>query len=112
MEEIEILIAQATAFDSDMAQRHEAFGEIVKRFQDMAFGCPEIVEALIKAGADLNRRYTVEIDAEMLELTTLGYTLKLAAFVGAHRAEAKPHVVPNEPYQTIIAILRKHGAPA
>ena len=38
MEELESLIAKATAIHADMTQRHEAFGEIVKRFQDMAYG--------------------------------------------------------------------------
>ncbi|MCZ6676034.1 MAG: sigma-70 family RNA polymerase sigma factor [Candidatus Poribacteria bacterium] len=38
MEEIEALIVKATAPDADLTQRHHAFGEIVRRFQDMAFG--------------------------------------------------------------------------
>ena len=37
MTEIESLIAKATTLDADVTQRHEAFGEIVKRFQDMAY---------------------------------------------------------------------------
>jgi len=36
---IEALIAQATARNTARTQRHEAFGEIVKRFQGMAYNC-------------------------------------------------------------------------
>jgi RNA polymerase sigma factor (sigma-70 family) len=36
--EFEALIAKARSLDADMAERHEAFGELVKRFQDMAYG--------------------------------------------------------------------------
>ncbi|MBI1930247.1 sigma-70 family RNA polymerase sigma factor, partial [Candidatus Poribacteria bacterium] len=39
MEGFETLIAKAVAPDADIAQKHEAFGELVRRFQDMAFGC-------------------------------------------------------------------------
>jgi RNA polymerase sigma factor (sigma-70 family) len=36
---LETLVEQATGQDTDLAMRHKAFGEIVSRFQDMAFGC-------------------------------------------------------------------------
>jgi len=39
MEEIESLVRKAKAPDTNMAQKHQAFGELVKRFQDMAYGC-------------------------------------------------------------------------
>ena len=39
VEDIQSLVRKARAHDADMVQRHEAFGEIVKRFQDMACGC-------------------------------------------------------------------------
>jgi RNA polymerase sigma factor (sigma-70 family) len=35
---IEALIAKARSLDTDVTERHEAFGELVKRFQDMAYG--------------------------------------------------------------------------
>ena len=38
MKEIESLIARATSPDIEVAQKHEAFGELVKRFQDMVYG--------------------------------------------------------------------------
>ena len=41
--------------------------------------CLEIVEALLDAGADVHRRYRVDIDGEILELTPLTYTQKLAS---------------------------------
>ena len=41
--------------------------------------CLEIVEALLEAGADLHRHYRVDIDGEILELTPLAYTQKLAS---------------------------------
>src|SRR4029453_7675956 len=33
------LIIKAADADAATAERHEAFGEVVRRFQDMAFGC-------------------------------------------------------------------------
>src|SRR5262249_27107789 len=39
MEEIRALINKAIAVDCVQAERHEAFGKLVLRFQDMAFGC-------------------------------------------------------------------------
>jgi hypothetical protein len=37
--QIKAWINRARAADATLAERHEAFGEIVTRFQDMAFGC-------------------------------------------------------------------------
>jgi RNA polymerase sigma factor (sigma-70 family) len=39
MEEIRTLISKTIAADSPPVDRHEAFGKLVLRFQDMAFGC-------------------------------------------------------------------------
>jgi RNA polymerase sigma factor (sigma-70 family) len=39
MEELESLVVRARALDVDTAERHDAFGELIKRFQDMAYGC-------------------------------------------------------------------------
>ncbi len=39
MEQIGTLIDRATAMQAARAEKSEAFGEIVQRFQDMAFGC-------------------------------------------------------------------------
>jgi RNA polymerase sigma factor (sigma-70 family) len=39
VEEVRRLIDRATASRSALAEKHRAFGEIVKRFQDLAFGC-------------------------------------------------------------------------
>lgn len=39
MEEIRILIARATAARAARAEKSQAFGEIVRRFQDLAFAC-------------------------------------------------------------------------
>ena len=39
MEEIQALIWSAIADDCTQAERHEAFGKLVLRFQDLAFGC-------------------------------------------------------------------------
>lgn len=39
MEEISTLIARATAARAARAEKSQAFGEIVQRFQDLAFGC-------------------------------------------------------------------------
>lgn len=38
MEEIHSLVIKAASPDTDLEQRHEAFGELVRRFQDMAYG--------------------------------------------------------------------------
>jgi RNA polymerase sigma-70 factor (ECF subfamily) len=38
MDELETLVRRAQALDSTVAQRHEAFGALVRRFQDMAYG--------------------------------------------------------------------------
>ena len=39
MEEIQAFVEKALACKTDIGARHTAFGEIVKRFQDMAYGC-------------------------------------------------------------------------
>lgn len=39
MEQIGTLIDRATAMRAAHAEKSDAFGEIVRRFQDMAFGC-------------------------------------------------------------------------
>ncbi len=39
MKEIESLIAKAMLSNTDIAEQHRAFSEIVERFQDMAYGC-------------------------------------------------------------------------
>jgi len=39
MTDTRALIIKAVDVDAALAERHEAFGEIVRRFQDMAFGC-------------------------------------------------------------------------
>ena len=39
MEELETLVTIARAAELDLAQRHEAFGQLVVRLQDMAYGC-------------------------------------------------------------------------
>lgn len=55
--------------------------------------CLEIVEALLEAGADVHQRYRVDIDDEILELTPLTYTQKLAA------------LFPDKPFDRIIEVL-------
>ena len=55
--------------------------------------CLEIVEALLDAGADGHRRYSVDIDGEILELTPLTYTQKLAS------------LFPDKPFARIIEVL-------
>lgn len=59
--------------------------------------CLEIVEALIEAGTDLHRRYTVDINGEILTLTPLTYTQKLAA------------MFPDKPFDKVIAMLAAHA---
>src|SRR5262245_46440823 len=39
LDDIERLIATATASDAAVKEKHRAFGEIVRRYQDLAFGC-------------------------------------------------------------------------
>ena len=39
MEEIQSLVRKARSREVNQAERHNAFGEIVGRFQDMAYGC-------------------------------------------------------------------------
>ncbi len=55
--------------------------------------CLEVVEALLEAGADVHRRYRVDIDGEILELTPLTYTQKLAS------------LFPDKPFERIIEVL-------
>ena len=56
--------------------------------------CLEVVEALLEAGADVHRRYGVDMDGEVLELTPLTYTQKLAS------------LFPDKPFDRIIKVLR------
>ena len=60
--------------------------------------CLEIVVALLDAGADVHRRYRVDIDGEVLELTPLTYTQKLAS------------LFPDKPFDRIIEVLRAADA--
>jgi hypothetical protein len=39
MDTLETLIQKAQTCEADIALRHEAFGELVKRFQNLAYGC-------------------------------------------------------------------------
>src|SRR5919202_2784590 len=39
MEKTRALVCKATDADAPLAERHEAFDELVRRFQDMAFAC-------------------------------------------------------------------------
>ena len=55
--------------------------------------CLTVVEALLEAGTDLHRSYTVDIDGEILELTPLAYTQKLAS------------LFPDKPFDRIIEVL-------
>ena len=56
--------------------------------------CLEIVEVLLEAGADVHRRYKVDMDGEILELTPLVYTQKLAS------------LFPDKPFERVIEVLR------
>ena len=55
--------------------------------------CLTVVEALLEAGADVHRNYRVDIDGEILELTPLTYTQKLAS------------LFPDKPFDRIIEVL-------
>ena len=55
--------------------------------------CLEVVAALLEAGADVHRRYRVDMDGEILELTPLTYTQKLAS------------LFPDKPFGRIIEVL-------
>ncbi len=55
--------------------------------------CLEVVEALLEAGADVHRSYSVDMDGEILELTPLTYTQKLAS------------LFPDKPFGRIIEVL-------
>ena len=55
--------------------------------------CLEIVAALLEAGADLQRNYRVDIAGEILELTPLRYTQKLAS------------LFPDKPSEKIAEVL-------
>ena len=57
--------------------------------------CLTVVAALLEAGADVHRNYKVDIDGEVLELTPLTYTQKLA------------FLFPDKPFDRIIEVL--HG---
>ena len=55
--------------------------------------CLEVVAALLDAGADLHRNYRVDMDGEIVELTPLTYTQKLA------------FLFPDKPFGKIIEVL-------
>ena len=57
--------------------------------------CLGVVEALLEAGADLHRIYRVDIDDEILELTPLTYTQKLAS------------MFPDKPFDRVIEVLQR-----
>lgn len=55
--------------------------------------CLEVIETLLEAGADVHRRYRVDMDGEILELTPLTYTQRLAS------------LFPDKPFERIIEVL-------
>lgn len=55
--------------------------------------CLEVVKTLLDAGADVHRNYRVDMDGEILELTPLTYTQKLAS------------LFPDKPFGKIIEVL-------
>lgn len=55
--------------------------------------CLEIVGVLREAGADVHRCYNVDIDGELLELTPLTYTQKLAS------------LFPDKPFERVMDVL-------
>lgn len=56
--------------------------------------CLDVVKACLDAGADLHRRYKVDMGGEILELTPLAYTQKLVS------------LFPDKPFERIIEVLR------
>ena len=56
--------------------------------------CLEVVKALCNAGADLHRSYRVDMDGEIVELTPLAYTQKLAS------------LFPDKPFEKVLEVLR------
>ena len=58
--------------------------------------CLEVVEALLEARTDVHRRYRVDMDGEILELTPLTYTQKLAS------------LFPDKPFNKITEILLRN----
>lgn len=76
MKDTRTLIAQAVSTEATLIERHEAFGELVTRFQDMAFGC---------AYAVLNDFYLAEDAAQEAFITAwrkLGQLRQPEAFLG------------------------------
>ena len=55
--------------------------------------CLEVVEALLEAGGDVHRHYRVDMDGEVLELTPLTYTQKLAS------------LFPDKPFNKVTDVL-------
>ena len=58
--------------------------------------CLEVVEALFEAGTDVHRSYRVDMDGEVLELTPLTYTQKLAS------------LFPNQPFDRMLEVLLRN----
>ena len=59
--------------------------------------CLELVETLIRSGADLSQKYTVDIAGEVSEVTVLDYTRKLA------------DLFPDKPFDKVIEVLQKYN---
>ena len=55
--------------------------------------CLEVVESLLEGGADVHRSYRVDMDGEILELTPLTYTQKLAS------------LFPDKSFERILEVL-------
>jgi RNA polymerase sigma factor (sigma-70 family) len=76
MQEVESLVALVRAADSGLTQRHDAYGQLVARFQDMAYGC---------AYAILGETYLAQAaaqDAFIAAYESLGQLREPAAFPG------------------------------
>ena len=114
MEELEYLIGQATATDNDIAQQHEAFGEIVRRFQDMAYGCAYAVLGDFQLAEDVAQEAFIEAYRDLPKLQ------KPKAFAGwfkqivirqCYRMTRKKSL-PTEPLETALKLPSHDSDPA
>ena len=83
MEEISLLIARATAARAARAEKSQAFGEIVRRFQDLAFACAYAVLGDFHLAEDAAQEAFVEAHRELPNLrepAAFGAWLRLIVF--------------------------------
>ena len=114
MEEIHKLVTIAIAPNADLAQKHQAFGEIVKQLQDIAFAGAYAVLGDFQLAQDAAQEAFIAAYRDLAKLKDPG------AFAGwfrrivageSHRLMRGRHL-PTKPIEAAVSVTSKEKSPA